>query len=228
MLVMAVPGLIRDYDQFNRVRRAVGGRFASSVRRGGFELLGWGYAGESRIFSDTRIQRPRDLARTHPWAPSDDHVLGPFLRAAGATPVSRNFTQVAGDLAADRLDVVSGSALVAGTLLWHTHLRYYTEQPTGIMFGGTLISRERYESLTEEQREALRSTGRTAHRLLSRALRREDARMLRVIGRRLEAVDTSAHAAEWSQVSRETAAGLAPRVFPQGLLDAVLAALAEE
>ena len=225
VLVMAIPGLITDYTQFNRVRRRVGGSFDRAFRREGYELLGWGEAGKSRIFSDRRIERPQDLRQAHPWAPADDRVLGAFYSAAGASPVRRSFTQVAGALESNQIGAVTGSSLVAGGLLWYTHLQFYTEQPISILFGGTVLKGERFDALPEDQQTIVRDTARQAHRLLSRALKREDERMTAVIGRRLTAVDTSAHAEEWSAAFERARGELVPGVISQSLLDRALSAL---
>ena len=83
------------------------------------------------------------------------------------------------------------------------------------------------DNVTEEHRTALMETSQRAHRLLARAIRREDQRSLGVIQRRLQAVDLDPHRAEWERVGEQARNNLAGRLYPRALLDAVIRAAGE-
>ena len=224
VLVLSAPGAIESYEQLDRVRRRMNGRFEQQFNRSGYQLLGWGDVGEARLFSKNRIAQPSDLRSRRPWVPSTDETFSEVLSVIGANPRRLGITEVYPALQTGMIDTVPGSALAAVSLQWYTKLRYYSKQSTGVILGATILKKSKFDGLSEEHRTALMETSERAHRLLQRAIRREDARSLRVLDRRLEAVDTSAHEAEWRQVAETARNNLAGRVYPRALLDAVMRA----
>ena len=211
-LVLAVPGLFTEYDQLDRVRRRLRGRFNRQFQRNGYQLLGWGDVGKGRLFSNRRVERPQDLRQTRPWAPRNDEVFSQFLSVAGARPHHLGIPEVQSALSTGTVNAVPASALAAVLFQWHSHLRFFTQQSTGVLIGATILKKERFDALPEDQQTALRETARRAHRLLNRAIRREDERSLRVITQRLTAVDTSPHEAAWTQAAEQNRDALVGRV----------------
>ncbi len=224
VLVLSAPGAIENYEQLDRVRRRMNGRFEQQFNRSGYTLLGWGDVGQSRIFSKHEIARPSDLRSRRPWAPSTDEVFSEVLSVIGANPRRLGITEVYPSLQTGMIDTVPGSAIAAVSLQWYTKLRYYSQQASGVLIGATILKKSKFDALSSEQQEALMETSQRAHRLLQRAIRREDERSLRVLDRRLTAVDNAAHEAEWRQVAETARNNLAGRVYPRALLDAVMRA----
>ncbi|MEM9067234.1 MAG: TRAP transporter substrate-binding protein DctP [Myxococcota bacterium] len=227
VLVLSAPGIFEEYAQLDRARRRLARRFEQQFQNNGYELLGWGDVGKGRLFSTHRIERPQDLRQRRPWVPRTDAVFSEFLGVVGANPRRLGIPEVYPALQTRMVDTVPASALAAVSLQWYTRLRYFSSDASGVLIGATILKKEKMESLPEDQQTALRETGQRAHRLLARAIRREDDRSLRVIQRRLEAVDGTAHRAEWEQAFEQTRTRLAGRVYPQALLDAVIRAAGE-
>ncbi len=224
VLVLSAPGIFSEYAQLDRVRRRLARRFEQQFHRNGYELLGWGDVGKGRLFSTHRIERPADLRARRPWVPRTDAVFSEFLSVVGANPRRLGIPEVYPALQTRMVDTVPASALAAVSLQWYTRLRYFSSDASGVLIGATILKKEKMDALPADQQAALRETGQRAHRLLTRAIRREDERSLRVIQRRLEAVDGSAHQAEWEQAFEQTRNRLAGRVYPRALLDAVIRA----
>ena len=227
VLVLSAPGVFSEYAQLDRARRRLAGRFEQQFQRNGYELLGWGDVGKARLFSTREIARPSDLRQTRPWVPREDAVFSEFLSVVGANPRRLGITEVYPALQTRMVDTVPASALAAVSLQWYTRLRYFSSDNSGVLIGATIVKKDKFDALPEDQRTALSETGERAHRLLARAIRREDDRSLRVIQQRMTAVDGSAHRAEWDQAFEQTRTRLAGRIFPQALLDAVIRAAAE-
>lgn len=224
VLVLSAPGAIENYEQLDRVRRRMNSRFETQFNRSGYQLLGWGDVGKSRLFSKHQIAQPSDLRSRRPWVPSTDEIFSEVLSVVGANPRRLGITEVYPSLQTGMIDTVPGSAIAAVSLQWYTKLRYYSEQSTGVLIGATILKKSKFDSLSSDHQTALMETSRRAHRLLQRAIRREDERSLRVLDRRLTAVDTSAHEAEWRQVAETARNNLAGRVYPRALLQAVMRA----
>ena len=227
VLVLGLPGVVDDYATLDRVRRRMGRRFEAEFDRRGYALLGWGDVGRGRLFSRRRIARPADLRRARPWAPRSDVVFSSFLEVVGARPRRLGIPEVYPALQTGMVDTVPGSALAAVSLQWYTRLDYYSQQNNGILIGATILKKDKVDALSEEHRTALMETSQRAHRLLARAIRREDQRSLGVIQRRLQAVDLDPHRAEWERVGEQARNNLAGRLYPRALLDAVIRAAGE-
>lgn len=221
VLVLSAPGLLTEYSQIDRARRRLARRFEQQFNRAGYQLLGWGDAGKARIFSTERIEQPSDLRARRPWAPRNDEIFAEVLDVIGANPRRLGIPEVYPALNTRMIDTVPGSAIAAVALQWYTKLNFYSEQSSGVIIGATILKKERFDALSEEHQTALMETSHHAHRLLSRAIRREDERSLRVLSRRLTAVDQTPHEAEWRQVAETARNNLAGRVYPRALLDAV-------
>jgi len=226
VLVLSAPGIFEDYAQIDRARRRLASRFESQFERNGYTLLGWGDVGKARLFSKHRIDRPSDLRSRRPWAPRGDAVFSEFLSVVGANPRRLGIPEVYPALQTGMVDTVPGSALAAVSLQWYTRLRFFSEANSGVLIGATILKKDKLDALSEEHRTALTETASRAHRLLARAIRREDERSLRVLNQRLTAVP-AAHEDEWEQAAEQTRTRLAGRLYPQALLDAVVRAAGE-
>ena len=224
VLVLGLPGIVDDYPTLDRVQRRMGPRFERLFEREGFVLLGWGDVGKGRLFSKRRIERPRDLRAARVWAPTTDVVFSAFLSEVGAQPRRLGVTEVYPALQTGMVDTVPGSALAAVALQWHSHLDYYAAEHAGILIGGTVMRKEKWDALSEAHQTTLRDVGRRAHGVAKRMLRRADDDALAVVAQRMTAVDTRAHEGEWTRYALRTRDRLVGRVFPRALFDAVLRA----
>ncbi|NOY90776.1 MAG: hypothetical protein GXP55_06150 [Deltaproteobacteria bacterium] len=225
VMVLAVPGIFREYSQLDRVRHRFQHQFEQQFEAHGYHLLGWGDAGKLRLFSKTEIRRPSDLRSVRPWAWRDDTVFTEFLNVVGANPVRLGVPEVYPALQTGMVDTVPSSALAAVALQWYTRLHYVTAQNMGILIGAAVLKKEKYDALPDDLRTALDETSTQAHRALRRAVRRDDERAYATIQRRgITAVDISANEAEWAQAAATTREHLAGRLYPRSLLERVTAA----
>ncbi len=224
VLVLSAPGVLTEYSQLDRARRRLARRFEAQFERNGYKLCGWGDVGKARLMSTRRIEQPSDLRGARPWAPRNDEIFAEVLSVVGANPRRLGIPEVYAALNTRMVDTVPASAIAAVSLQWYTKLRFYSEQNSGVLIGATILKKEKFDSLSEEHQTALMETSRSAHRLLARAIRREDERSLRVLSRRMTAVDQSAHEQAWRDLAEEARNNLAGRVYPRALLDAVIRA----
>lgn len=225
VMVLAVPGIFREYRQLDRVRHRFQHQFEQQFESNGYHLLGWGDAGKLRLFSKREIQRPQDLRSVRPWAWRDDTVFTEFLSVVGANPVRLGVPEVYPALQTGMVDTVPSSALAAVSLQWYTRLSHVTSQNMGILIGAAVLKKDKYDALPEDLRTALDETSEQAHRALRRAVRRDDERAYATIQRRgVTAVDISAHQDEWAEAAATTREHLAGRLYPRSLLNRVTAA----
>lgn len=225
VLVLSVPGVFTEYEELDRVRATMGERFEGMFDQEGYTLLGWGDVGKTRLFSMERVERPADIKSLRPWAWKDDLIFTEFLKVVGANPVRLGVPEVYPALQTRMVDTLPASALAAVSLQWYTRLKYVAKRNSGIIVGATLVRKDKFEALTDEQKKVLRDTSVRAHAALNKSIRRDDARAYEtILERGLTAVDTSEHEGEWKAAGRKVREQLAGRVYPKSLLDAVIEA----
>jgi TRAP-type C4-dicarboxylate transport system substrate-binding protein len=229
VLVLGVPGVLEEYDELDRVRAELSDRFAGMFDQEGYMMLGWGDVGKTRLFSMERIERPADIKQLRPWAWKDDLIFTEFLKIVGANPVRLGVPEVYPALQTRMVDTVPASALAAVSLQWYTRLKFVSKSNSGIIVGATIIRKDKFEALTDEQKKVLIDTGKRAHAALNKSIRRDDDKSYRTILKRgLTEVDTSEYQAEWEDAGKRVRDALAGRVYPKSLLDAVIAAAGSE
>ncbi len=229
VLVLSVPGVFSEYDELDRVRAKLNERFEGMFQQEGYILLGWGDVGKTRLFSTERVERPSDIKKLRPWAWKDDLIFTAFLKIVGANPVRLGVPEVYPALQTGMVDTLPASALAAVSLQWYTRLKFVSKRNSGIIVGATIIRRDKFEALTDEQKKVLVETSVRAHAALNKSIRRDDERSYQtVLGRGLTEVDTTENQAEWEAVGRQVREQLTGRLYPKSLLDAVIAAAGSE
>lgn len=227
VLVLASPGLITEYEQLERTRTALNDRFEKLFEQNGFVLLNWGEAGKNRLFSMEPFEKPEDLKKLRPWAWKDDPVFAEFVNVIGANPVRMGATEVYGGLQTRMLDTVPVSALAAVAMQWYTRLNYMAEQNFGIIIGGSVIKKEKFDALSAHDQKVLLETSERAARAGDKLARRDDQRAYdSLIKRGITLVDTSPHQAAWDAAAAQTRQNLAGRLYSKSLLQAVEKAVA--
>ena len=229
VLVLSLPGVFNEYDELERVRAAMGDRFQGMFDQEGYTMLGWGDVGKTRLFSMERVERPSDIKKLRPWAWKDDLIFTEFLKVVGANPVRLGVPEVYPALQTRMVDTLPASALAAVSLQWYTRLKYVSKRNSGIIVGATLVRKDKFEKLTDDQKKVLVETAARAHVALNKSIRRDDDRSYEtVLKRGLIEVDTNENRAEWEDVGKQVRERLTGRVYPKSLLDAVIAAAGSE
>lgn len=229
ILVLSVPGVFTEYDELDRVRAELGQRFEEMFEAEGYKLLGWGDVGKTRLFSTERIERPTDLKKQRPWAWKDDLIFTEFLKVVGANPIRLGVPEVYPALQTGMVDTLPASALAAVSLQWYTRLKYVAAKNSGIIVGAAIMRKDKFDALTEEQQKVLLETGARAHAALNKSIRRDDEKAYKtVLNRGLTPLDTSEHETEWKAVGKQVRENLAGRVYPESLLEEVIAAAGKQ
>lgn len=220
VLLLQAPGVVRAYQELDRVRDALRPDLERYFEQAGVRVLGWGDVGQGRIFSTRPIQHPRALAQTKPWVWREDPILGAMMDAAGVRGVELRLPEVLPALSRGRVDTLMASATAVSALQWHTRLTHVSAQAFGVLIGATVLSARVFDQLSPEQKRALLSTGERTHRLLRRRMREQDDRYFRQLTGRhgLIAVDTAPARDAWRGLARRTREKLVGRVFPRQLL----------
>ncbi len=227
VLALQAPGLIETYEQLDAARAALEGDFARIFEQAGYKLIGWGDAGELRMFSTRRIERPADLRSARPWVWRDSPLMIESVRQAGANGVPLGVPEVYPGLQTGMIDTVTASALTAIGFQWHNRLRTMTQQAGGVIIGALVIKKDVFDALPAEARAFMVEASSATQDELRNAARRMDRQAYQELSRRLEVVDIDRHRAEWEEVGRRARNALAGRVYPRDLMQRIEAIVAQ-
>jgi TRAP-type C4-dicarboxylate transport system substrate-binding protein len=224
--VMEVPFLFRDYEQVDRVRTALNPRFESIVKDGGFTVLGWVDVGFVYLFSRKPIAAQADLKSAKMWLWEGDPVAEAFLKSVGVVPVPLAITDVMTSLQTKLVDAVYSSPLGCVALQWFTRVTNYTDLPVTFATGAVVVSNAAFETIPPAHRETVLRICRTKFAELAQRARQEDREALAQIEKSGVAKVTvsPAEAAKFETLGRGVWKDLAGKIYPQELLDAVVAA----
>lgn len=218
-LVLQAPGVCHSYARIDAVRSQLAGEFESQFEGAGFKLLGWGDAGQGRLFSNIPIQKPADMRQTRMWAWRDDPTWQSVLTAAQVNGVALGLPEVYPALRTNRIDAFPGTAIAAVAFQWYTKATFVTKEPRGIVVGATVIKKEKFDALAPELKTALLETGKTAHDALATAIRRDDQRALdAILGKGVKPISTVANGAEWENVMKQARQSLVNKLYSADLL----------
>lgn len=223
-LVLQVPGVLTTTEEVDRVRAGYTDELRARFREEGWELLGWGDAGRTRLFSTTALVRPSDLRSRRPWVRADDAIFRAVLEEAGANGVVVGVPEVLGGLRTGIIDTVPGSALIVSALQWFSALSHMSNRSSGFVITGMVMRGPFVATLSEEERNTLFETARESEALISRGTRRADEEFhdaLVTNGMILD--DTTPYEAEWRALADGARARIAGRVVTQALIDRVMA-----
>ncbi len=228
-IILGVPGFLESYEKLDRVRTKLADRFAKLFVDKGYQMVAWGDAGKTRLFSVSPIARPSDVKAMRPWIWKDDLNFIEFYDVVGAPGVRLGVPEVYPGLQTKMIDVVTSSALTAVALQWYTRLHYMTGHNLSIIVGGVVMRKEKLDALAPDVREIFFRTAKRAETLLNASIRRDDQKAYDVIVKKgIVPTDTSKHEAEWNAVSQRILQDMTGRVFSKELVEAVRAAAEPE
>ncbi len=225
MVILVLPDFLDTYEKLDRVRERMASEFEQMFIDEGFQLVAWGDAGKTRLFSKKKIEKPSDIKAMRPWMWKDDLVFIEFYDVIGANGVRLGVPEVYPGLQTKMVDVVTSSALTAVALQWYTRVSYMTGHNSAIIAGGVVMRKEKLDSLDPASREVFFRTAKRAEVLLNKSIRRDDQKAYDVVLKKgIIATDTSKYKAEWDASAKQVRDRMTGRVFSKSLLDAVQAA----
>jgi TRAP-type C4-dicarboxylate transport system substrate-binding protein len=218
-LVLQAPGVCHTYKRIDAVRSKLSADFEKQFEGAGFKLLGWGDAGQGRVFSNTAVHTPGDMKQTRMWTWRDDPTWQSVLEAAGVNGVALGLPEVYPALRTNRIDAFPGTSIAAVAFQWYTKATYVTKEPRGIVVGATVIKKEKVDALPADLKAALIETGKTAHDALAVAIRKDDDRAFEAILQKgVKAISLAGQEAAWDTVLKKARQSLVGKLYPAEML----------
>jgi TRAP-type C4-dicarboxylate transport system substrate-binding protein len=219
VLVLQAPGVCNTYKQIDAVRAQMAGDLENQFLGADFKLLGWGDAGQGRVFSNAQIVKPEDMRHTRMWSWKDDPTWQAILDAAQVNGVALGLPEVYPALRTDRIDAFPSTAIAAVAFQWYTKAAFVTKEPRNIVIGATVIRKDKFTALPDDLKAILTQTGKDAHSALQASIRRDDDKALKaILGKGVQSVTTSAGSAQWNDVMKKARESLVGKLYSGDLL----------
>lgn len=221
VLVLEAPGLIRSYPELDAVREDLAPQLEALFDKAGYELLAWGDAGKTRIFSAHRIVGPDDLRAVRPWVWKDSATMRAFIKATGANGVLLNLPEVYSSLQTGIIDTIIASSVGVLAFQWHTNLKYMAKQAGGIVTGAFVIRKEHLDTLPKEARDYLDEVAGETEEAFRVHGRKVDDEAAVTLSKRLKVVNLFRAQRQWEEVQFVARESLVGRMYSRALLSRV-------
>lgn len=223
--VLEVPFIFKSYAQADAVYSQMRGYFEEKFLSKGFVLLGWAEVGFVKIFSNKAITKKADLAGLKMWMWEGDPLAQAMYESLKVVPVPLAITDVLTSLQTGLIDGCYAPELGAIAFQWHTKVKFMTDVNLVDGTGGLVVAKGEWDKLSPEEQKAVKEVVAAESTKLIAQTRTDNAQSAAVMqGAGIQIVKLTPEAqTELEGISKEVAAKLVGKLFPQALLDKVTA-----
>lgn len=224
--VLELPLLFRSAEEADHVATALFESFRGGLASKGFHLLALQDVGAVYLFSKEPIRGKAGMARAKIWSWQGDPLPQAIFQAYGIAPVPLTLPNVLPSLQSGLIDACYGTPLTILGLQWFSKVKYRTSLAVTHVMGAFLLSDTLWQQLSPAHQTLLRDVMQTYHAKAAEAMHYYDSRALTLLERPLglETVDLADDEVErLHQISATVRQELSGKLYPQALLDRVLA-----
>lgn len=218
-LVLQTPGLFRNYEQVDAVRKALTPQFDEEAYRNGFKVTVWGDVGRLRLFSKKKISRVSDFKSARPWLYPASEMLKEFYAQIGATGVPLSIAEVYGGMQTGMIDTFWGTAALATALQWHRTAKFISAQGLGFINGAIVIRRAAWDPLPESGKKGMTDIVNERARKQQLEIRSVDDKIYATLLKRGYTAVQSEDPGEWWEAGKALRRRLVGRIYTQALVD---------
>ena len=225
--IFELPFMFRTAEELDVAHRELDPALDQGLRERGFQLLGWADIGFVYLFSQNAVRNAADLRSQKVWLWEGDELARTLLQEAGVSPVALNITDVLTSLQTGMVNTVYVTPYACLSLQWFTRLKYMTDIPITYSIGAVVLDAKAYDQLTDaEKQTVMRIAGEIFPRLNQATRQQNDESKTALVGNGMQLVSPDPAAVEeFRQIGTRTWQALAGKMYPQELLDRLLAAL---
>ncbi len=224
--VLELSLLFRDGQEADHVATALFEHFAAAFAQKHFVLLALNDAGSVYVFSKDPIRTKADMARSKIWIWQGDPLPQAIFKAYGIVPVPLSLPNVLPSLQSGLIDACYGTPLTVLALQWFTKVKYRTSLSITNVMGALVLSDTLWQQLSADQQKLVRET---VHKYNAKAvtnMRQYETKALTLL-QTTAGIETIPVAEDevtrLQQVSEQVRQELVGKLYPQELLDRVLA-----
>jgi TRAP-type transport system periplasmic protein len=144
---LAVPELIRSYDELDYVMSKVGPQLEKALADKGFQVLTWSDAGFVYFFVKDPVHTPADMANEPIFTWAGDPKAEAAWRAAGFKPVVISSTEMIPSLQSGLIKSFPTSALLSLSIGWYKYAPNMPDISWGILPGAVVIDKKTWDKI---------------------------------------------------------------------------------
>ncbi len=227
--VLELPFLFQDPAEVDQVHEKLDPTFEKILGDKGYVLLGWAEVGFIYLFTDRPVAGPEDLKQVKMWLWEGDRLAADFFSAYGISPIPLAVTDVLTALETGLINGVYASPLACIALQWFTRVSHMTDARLTHGIGAVVVDRRTWDPIPAADQATVRRLAAAHFRQLVERTRKENEESIAVMQKRGITIVTpdAARVAEFSTIGRQVWRAEVGKLYPQSLLDQVIAAVEE-
>ena len=147
---LAVPGLIADEEEWNKVFAEVAPRWEKRFLDKGFVTLAWGDTGWVYLFTRREVKTPAQMKGLKVFAWAGDPASVEAWRAAGFQPVVLSSTDILPSLSTGMIDGFTNTTILAFTARLYDQAKFMFGARWGRLPAGTIVTRDAWEKVPKD------------------------------------------------------------------------------
>ena len=218
-----MPMMYESLEEARYVREKLRPLLEQKIAAKGFVVLFWGDAGWVHFFSKRPGIHPADFRSMNMFVAAGDPAQADVMNAAGFHPVSLEYTDTYTGLETGMIDVVPTLPFYALSGQFYTITPHMLELRWVPLVGAIVVSRNAWESLPNDTREALMSAAKqTGEAIENRSVQegQESIEAMRKRGLQVHAVSPELEA-EWRRAAEQYYPRIRGTVVPADAFDQV-------
>lgn len=179
--IMDAPFLFKSYEEVDYVADQFFDYFSKKFEEKGFILLGWAEVGFVYVFTNKPINVIEDMNGVKMWMWEGDPIAEATFKAFNISAIPLSITDVLTSLQTNLINGVYISPYACTVVQWHTRVKYMLDLPLADSNGAVLISKKKFNKLSDSQKEALRRLSKEYFGQLTQLSRKDNAESLELL-----------------------------------------------
>lgn len=224
-----VPMLFHSLEESEYVRDKVSPLLEKRLESQGFVVLFWADAGWIQLFSRQPILRPADLKNTRLLTTPGDPAEVELIKMLGIKPEQRVWSEAFLGLQTGNIDELVTTPFLCLAGQFDRTAKHYLPLNYVPLAGATIISKQFWESLTAEQRDAMHRAAVEAGREIQASSRAENQKSIEAMksrGLQVHAMTPEAER-EWQQYFEAVYPQVRGKLVPADIFDEVQQVLSD-
>lgn len=223
--VLELPMIFDNTAEIDAVTNKLEPSFNKQFAEKGFELIAWSEVGWVYIFSNKPIKTMGDLKGTKMWMWEGDKLAKTMFEEMNLSPVPLALPNVRTSLQTGLIDAVYAPPMAVTALQWNAKVRYMLNMKLANTFGAFLVDKKAFDALSPEMKALLKKeVGESAREIVGYSRTQNDQTITALKGQGMQVTEVGPkERAEFMAASKRAAAKLAGVLYPQSLLNEVMA-----
>lgn len=227
--ILDAPFLFENSGEVDFITDKFQKEWENAFEKNGYVLLGWAEVGFAYFFTTMPVQNLSDFRKTKMWMWEGDPIAEAAFKALNIDPIPLSITDVMTSLQTGLINGVYSSPLAILALQWFTRTKYMHGEALADASGAVLISKKFFDSLPQDMKSLLVTTGQRYLKQLTQMSRKENKEAIEALKKNGITVTAPASqdAESYKTAGEKARKMLIGKVYSADLLQKVEKALAD-